>query len=162
LPQTLIYLYSPEYGITFWGNSSQAERVFKLQKKVIRLIKGCSYRESRREHFKDMKILPLRSQYIYSLIMFVIKNMEKFGTNKDYYEMNTRQNMNMHLNQVNLEKYGQGVYHMAVKIYNGLPKNLKIIANDINNFKVKFKEFLIPDGFYTLDKFLRNKEVLST
>jgi hypothetical protein len=70
--------------------------------------------------------------------------------------------MNMHLNQVNLEKYGKGVYHMAVKVYSGLPKNLKIIANDINKFQVKFKEFLISNGFYTLGEFLRNKEVSST
>jgi hypothetical protein len=94
--------------------------------------------------------------------MFVIKNREKFCTNKEYYEINTRQYMNMHLNQVNLVIYGKGVYHMAVKIYNGLPKNLKIIANDINKFKVNFMEFLISNGFYTLDEFLRNKEALST
>jgi hypothetical protein len=149
------------YGIIFWGNSSQAEKVFKLQKRVIILIKGCSYRESCREHFKDMKVLPLRSQYIYSLIMFVIKNREKFGTNKDYYKINTRQYMNMHLNQVNLTKYGKGVYHMAVKIHNELPKNLKEIANDINKFKASLKEFFISNGFYTLDEFLRGKEVLS-
>jgi hypothetical protein len=41
------------------GNSSHAERVFKLQKRVIRLIKGCGYRDSCREHFRDMNILPL-------------------------------------------------------------------------------------------------------
>jgi hypothetical protein len=72
-----------KYGIMFWGNSSHAERVFKLQKRVIRLIKGCGCRESCREHFRNMKILPLRSWYIYSLMIFVIKNREIFDTNKD-------------------------------------------------------------------------------
>jgi hypothetical protein len=67
----------------FWDNSSHAERVFKLQKRVIRLIKGCGYRDSCREHFRDMNILPLRSQYIYSLMMFEIKNREMFDTNRD-------------------------------------------------------------------------------
>jgi hypothetical protein len=60
------------YGLMFWGNSSHAERVFKLQKRVIRLIKGCGYRDSCTEHFRDMNILPLR-QYIHFLMMYVIK-----------------------------------------------------------------------------------------
>jgi hypothetical protein len=50
------------YGMMFLGNSSHAERVFKLQKRVS-LIKGCGYRDSCREHFRDMNVLPLRSQY---------------------------------------------------------------------------------------------------
>jgi hypothetical protein len=50
------------YGLMFWGNSSHAERVFKLQKRVVRLIKGCGYRDSCREHFRDMNIERLRSQ----------------------------------------------------------------------------------------------------
>jgi hypothetical protein len=31
------------YGLMFWGTSSHALRFFKLQKRVIRLIKGCGY-----------------------------------------------------------------------------------------------------------------------
>jgi hypothetical protein len=75
------------YGIMFWGNSSQAERVFKLQKRAVRIMKGCGLRDSCRDHFKHMSILlvPLRSQYIYSLMMFIIKNKEISDIN------NTRQ-----------------------------------------------------------------------
>jgi hypothetical protein len=113
------------YGVMFWGNLSHAERIFKLQKRVIRIMKGCGYRESCREHFRNMNILPLRSQYIYSLLMFVVKNKEVFDTNKDCYEINTRHNMDIHMNQVNLMKYGNGVIHMAVRIYNALPNKFK-------------------------------------
>jgi hypothetical protein len=78
------------YGIMFWGNSSDADRVFKLQKRVIRIMKGCGYKDSCREHFRDMYILPLRSQHIYSLMMFVVKNRKIIDINKVYYEINTR------------------------------------------------------------------------
>jgi hypothetical protein len=71
-----------------------------------------------------MNILPLKSQYIYSLMMFVTKNNDKFVINKDYYEVNTRQNVNLRMYQVNLAKYDKGVCHMAVKVFNGLPYNL--------------------------------------
>jgi hypothetical protein len=93
------------YGLIYWGNSSYAEKVFKMQKRVIRLIKGCGYRESCRDHFKEMNILPLKSQYIYSLMTFVTKNHDKFVINKNYYEVNARQNVNLHMYQVNLAKY---------------------------------------------------------
>jgi hypothetical protein len=45
----------------------------------------------------------------------------------------------MQLNQDNLAKYGNGVYHMAVKIYNGLPKNLNVITSDVNKFRYALK-----------------------
>jgi hypothetical protein len=55
--------------------------------------------------------------------------------------------------QVNLPKYGNGVYHMAVRIYeyNGLPNKLKIISNNPNKIKANLKEFLHLNSYYTLD-----------
>jgi hypothetical protein len=49
-------------------------------------------------------------------------------------------------------KYGNGVYHMAVRIYNGLSK---VISNNTNKFKVSLKEFLYLNSFYTLDEFFK-------
>jgi hypothetical protein len=69
--KTLISIYhsyfhsAMSYGLMFCGTLSHAERVFKLQKRVIRLIKGYGYRESCREHVRDMNILSLRSQYLH-------------------------------------------------------------------------------------------------
>jgi hypothetical protein len=78
-------------------------------------MKGCAYTGSCREHFKNMKIFPLRSQYIYSLLLFVAKNKEVFDTNRDCYEINTRHNKDIHMSQVNLAKYGNGVIHMDIR-----------------------------------------------
>jgi hypothetical protein len=57
--------------------------------------------------------------------------------------------------QVNLEKNGNGVYHMAVRIYNGFPNKLKIISNNSNKFKPNLKEFLHLNSYYTLDEFFK-------
>jgi hypothetical protein len=141
------------YGIMFWGNSSQAERVFKLQKRAVRIMKGCGLRDSCREHFKDMYIFPLRSQYIYSLMMFIIKNKGIFDINNTHYKINTRHIMDIHMTQVNLAMYGNGVFHMAIKIYNALPNSLKEISKDIIRFKDNLREFLHHNSFYTLDEF---------
>jgi hypothetical protein len=61
-------------------------------------------------------MLPLRSQYIYSLMIFLVKNREIFDTNTVYYKINTRHIMDIHMTQVNLALYGKEVYHMAVRI----------------------------------------------
>jgi hypothetical protein len=56
--------------------------------------------------------------------------------------------------QVNLAKYDKGVYHMAVKVFNGLSYNLKIILSNTKKFKVKLKDFIYSNSFYTLEEFL--------
>jgi hypothetical protein len=43
------------YGFIYWGNSPYADKIFKMQKRVIRLMKGCGCMESCREFFKEMK-----------------------------------------------------------------------------------------------------------
>jgi len=65
------------YGLIFWGNSTHSKCVFKLQKRAIRIIKGLGIM-SHVEFFKLLKILPLSAQYIYSLLMFVVKNKNLF------------------------------------------------------------------------------------
>jgi hypothetical protein len=48
------------YGLIHWGNSSYAEMVFKMQKRVVRLMMGRDYRESCRDLFKEIILI-----YIY-------------------------------------------------------------------------------------------------
>ena len=60
------------YGIMFWGKSPHSTVIFKMQKRVIRILMGRCYRESCRELFKELKILTLQSQYIFSLLLFVV------------------------------------------------------------------------------------------
>jgi hypothetical protein len=56
---------------------------------------------------------------------------------------------------MHLAKYGNGVYLMAIRIYNGLPNKLKIISNNSNKFKASLKEFLHLDSYYLLDEFFK-------
>jgi len=60
------------YGVIFWGNSPHSTISFKMQKLAIRTMMECGYRESCRGLFVELKILPLASQYIFSLLMFVV------------------------------------------------------------------------------------------
>jgi hypothetical protein len=62
------------YGLIFWGNSHYSNIIIRLQKRIIRIIVGIRGRDSCREQFKKLKILPLQSQYILSLLFFVVDN----------------------------------------------------------------------------------------
>ena len=68
------YVHSvTSYGIIFGGNQPDSEKIFKIQKRVIRIITNSRIRDSCRELFQRLEILPLYSQYIFSLSIFVIK-----------------------------------------------------------------------------------------
>jgi len=66
------------YGIIFWGNLSHSSIIFSIQKKAIRIMEGCGNRVSCRNLFKKLQILLLTSQYMLSLLMFVVQNKNHF------------------------------------------------------------------------------------
>jgi hypothetical protein len=49
------------YGTVFWGNSTEAKKIFLLQKKIIRIMMGMERSESCTPVFKELKILTLAS-----------------------------------------------------------------------------------------------------
>ena len=53
-----VFFYSVmSYGIIFWGNSWHSSIIFRLQKKVIRIMGGCRNRVSCRSLFTKFQIL---------------------------------------------------------------------------------------------------------
>jgi hypothetical protein len=78
------------YSIIFWGNSSYSSHISRLQNKAVRIITGSGPRDSCRELFKHLRILPLKSQYILSLLLFVVVNKNLFRVNSEIHSINTR------------------------------------------------------------------------
>jgi hypothetical protein len=84
------------YRIILVGNSHYSNTIFRLQKWIIRIIMGLRSRDSCREHFKKLNMLPLQSQYILSLLLFVVGNRSYFKENSDKHNINTRTKSNLH------------------------------------------------------------------
>jgi hypothetical protein len=103
------------YGIIFWGNCSSAHNAFIMQKKIIRIITNAGPRDSCRLIFRNMKIFTLYSQYVYSLVLFILKNTNLFTTNSEVHAHLTRNNANLHPALCNLTKYRSGPYMMGIK-----------------------------------------------
>jgi hypothetical protein len=82
-------------------------------------------RYSCRELFFKLEILPLPSQYMLSLLLFMMRSKNLFSTNSEIYHVNTRQQANLHLPSVNVTKYQKGVYYLGVKVFKALPSHIK-------------------------------------
>jgi hypothetical protein len=83
---------------TFYGI-----KLFRIQKYIIRIMMRCKRRK--------LKILPLPSQFILSLLVFVINSRNQFTINSEIHSKNSRQFNNFHQPRYNLSKYQEVLQH---------------------------------------------------
>ena len=145
------------YSIIFWGNSTHSMEIVKIQKRVIRIITKSSSRASCRQLFKQLEILHLQSQHLFSTLLFVIKNKNLFATNQNFHTINMRYNSDLHLPTWNLTLYQRGVYFSGIKMFNHLPQTLKCLSVDIKAFKLALLRFLKQHYFYSVEEHLQLK-----
>ena len=93
------------YGIIFWGNSAYSSNIFKIQKRIIIKIMNIKYRDSCRQLLKNLKFLPLKSQCIFSLLLFVAKNGDSYESNSENHNINTRFSSDLHTATANLKTF---------------------------------------------------------
>jgi predicted Zn-dependent protease len=141
----LIYCISTLYSLIF--------TVFKIQKRVIRIIMNSSKNASCRQLFKDLNILPIQSQYIFSILLFVTKNKDHFLSNSQVHKINTRQTSDLYVPTANFKIYQKCVYYSGIKIYSHLPKAIKDLSGDKNKFKLTLKRYLLHKSFYCLEEY---------
>jgi hypothetical protein len=146
--------YIMKYGIIFWGNSSISKNVFTLQKKVIRIVAGVKPRNSCKNLFKRLEILPLPCEYIVSLMNFIVNNQELFQSNSAVHSVNTRNKLQLHRPITNLSCFQKSAFYTGIKIFNSLPSSLTSLVNKKSQFKVALKRYLNTHSFYSVDEFL--------
>lgn len=138
------------YNILIWGGVN-LERVFIMQKKIIRLIFNLKYRESCRETFKKHNLLTVVSIYIYNCALYVKTNYSKFETNAVNHDYPTRNNNELRAQHHRTSLSETSPKYAGITIYNSLPVELKNI--NIFMFKKKLKLFLSHKCFYTLQEY---------
>lgn len=145
------------YGIILWGSSPSAERVFKKQKRALRIIGNLRKRQSCKPLFKELQFLTLTCIYILELVLFVLDNISDFKKNSDIHNFNTRSNY-FRKNKTRLNIAEQSPKNIGVHIFNYLPDCIKTLTEKRSVFKEQTKRFLLNHGFYTLDEFLASKD----
>jgi hypothetical protein len=152
-------LLTVSFGTISWyyilGAFLKYPKTFCITKKgAIRLITGQGNRTSCRQIFKQLEILPLKSQYIYSILLFVGKHKHFFTTNSDRHNIQTRQRDNLHVPSSSLTVFQNGVYYSGIKLFNKLPVELKQLVGFPKKFKIAVRRYLVSHCFYTLNEFV--------
>lgn len=140
------------YGIIFWGKSSNWKKVFRLQKKIVRIINHKDARTHCRPLFKENKIMTLPSLYMYRSILFYMENIE-YVKNSDIHKYSTRNANNIHQISHNTKKYTLNPSYSGAKLLNHLPVHLKIIGHH-QKFKRYLKSYFLNTAFYSVEEYL--------
>jgi hypothetical protein len=114
---------------------------------------GRGYRESCRGLFKELKILTLTSQYILSLLFFVVHNKDFFAPNSVCHNFTTTYKNDLHVPHASLTIYQREIFYSGIQIFNALPMTIKDTSGDPKKFKVALKPYLLTHSFYKLDEF---------
>jgi hypothetical protein len=132
------------YGLVFWGNSYHINTVSKLQKRIITIMVGI---RDKVMQSRKLKVLPLQSQYIYLLLVFVINNRQHFKINSEIHNINTRKILDLHYPQSHLWVYQKGAQYTRIKVFNRLPVSIKQLSHDRKQFKTALNGFLCLHSF---------------
>lgn len=145
------------YGVVFWGQSTNREFVFKLQKRCIRAIYGIKKTDSCVPYFKKSKILTLPALYILETAIFVKNNLNLFKKMADVKKIPIRsQYLNTLCNlRCKTSLYKKSFFGLAPQVYNKIPDTIKKMP--LSKFKTTLQKLLIEKCYYTLDEFLKDK-----
>ncbi|XP_071490548.1 uncharacterized protein [Diadema antillarum] len=152
LYSTLIIPYL-NYGIVAWGNSSksQNEKLFLIQKRVIRIICNVHFRTHTNALFHQHKILKVEGIYLMQLgsLMYDLNAGElplalaqRFKKNSDVHRYNTRQASGLHLTRARTQFTLKTLVHTGPRFWNSLDASIKHTSSK-SAFKRRLKSLLL-------------------
>lgn len=141
-----------QYGIIFWANNSYAKGIFRIQKRAIRILCNLGARDSCRQSFRDLQIMPLMTLFIFNSVIFAKRYFDNFKLNNQVHSYSTRRQNNIHVSYRRTTQAGKSVYHTTVDLFNNLPSSLKNIKN-FDKFKAEAKKYFKMQSFYTIEEY---------
>ncbi|KAI5631722.1 hypothetical protein NE865_15549 [Phthorimaea operculella] len=142
------------YAIDLWANAAERDRVFRLQKRAVRIMCGVEDHPAK-ELFIKMKILTLPSLYILEVAKYVRQNIEQFQTYGGTHSRNTRQRHDLRHTKVRLAKYKKSLNIIGPRLYNKIPCEIKD-TKTYGSFVLKLKTKLLNDAVYSINEFLNS------
>lgn len=150
------YIHSHiSFGICLYGSTKQEnlDKIQKLQKKAIRIIKNLHQEVSCREHFKNLQIITVYGQYIFDTIMvYKTLNSSKPLINHPTHPYNTRNKSEIIPTHHRLQLYTKKPSYAGAKFFRTLPKEIKKEKN-VNKFKIKLKNYITSNPIYSIEEY---------
>ena len=127
------------YGITIWGATyiTHRNKLFLLQKRVIRIISGSKYNDHTTPIFKNLKILKLDDIYKVQIARIIFQFKQNtlphpiqmlFRLNRNLHNKVTRQNDDLNVKKFRTTLATQSIIYTGPKIWNALPSNIKSLT----------------------------------
>jgi len=142
------------YGVAVWGATANIHftRVFRLQKKAVRIISKLRNRESCKTAFKELKLLTLPCLYILETTLYCMSKCV-LTRGRDIHDYNTRSRDNFRTGQHRTAVYEHLPSQAGVRFYNKLPNSVKN-SHSPSEFKNRLKHLLMSEAFYSTGEFL--------
>jgi len=149
---TFVYPYF-SYCIHIWGKSfkTYVDKIFKIQKRIVRMLCNAKYLDHTDPLFLECKLLKVNSVYEYAIAIFMykIKNdlspkcmKEYFSINSDIHSYNTRQASLYHVPNYRNDKCQVSIKYQGPTIWNNIPEDIRN-SSSLNSFKIHVKRYLL-------------------
>jgi len=143
------FLYALE--VWFHAPNYLSDQMLVLQKRAIRIVNGLQYNDHTRDHFINMRLLPLTSQFEYSVLVYMYRTINepdfdhvlrgRLLTSDSVHNYPTRTSSKFVIPRITREKSRQSLHYAGVVLYNSLPDSLK--TKELNPFKRGVRELLL-------------------
>ena len=158
---TLLLLYNSlicphiVYCIEIWGMASEVHlsSLYKIQKKIVKIIKSVPIRTNSNPLFIELKILPLFSVYRYNILLFMFKFIKGmlpeiftkiFRRNSEIVHRITRQRYNLYVPKCNTTLYKKSLVMKGISEWNCICNKIDHFCS-IHSFKKKIKSLLLKN-----------------
>lgn len=142
------------YGLRLWGSCAKSsfDRVFRLQKRAIRVMLKMHPRDSCRDAFGKLGLLTLPSLYVLEVALHC-KSKCALLQGGDIHNYETRNRELYRIVSHRTTAFGRLSPQIGVRIINHLPTSIK---NQVNYsfFKSDLKNLLLSMAFYSVDEFM--------
>lgn len=142
------------YGVLVWGHSAHAHRVFRAQRRCLRVMGGIGFTECCRSKFIQFSILTFPCVYILACLMHVKEHLSDYQKNNGSHQYNTRNGSGLAVPFSRTSRARDGCNYYCIKFFNSLPSHVQNL--DIKCFKSTIKKYLIARAFYSSAEFLSN------
>lgn len=142
------------YGLIFWGSSPCFQRIFIMQKKIIRCMLHKPSMSPCKPLFQSLGMLSLPCLYIYRLLSFYINNTYLYVKNENISSsMTTRRSGDLAIPRHSSALFERGAFYKSILAFNALPQEIKSINNK-NKFVKSVYSFLLAATFYSFAEYV--------
>jgi len=143
------------YCIEIWGMASDVHlnSLYKIQKKIVRIMKSVPTRTNSNSLFIELKILPIFSIYKYNVVLFMFKFTKGllpevfnklFRRSSEVVTRTTRQRHNLYVPKCNTTLCQKFITMKGITEWNCIHKKIDHFCS-IHSFKKKLKTKLLKE-----------------